>query len=113
MPKWQKNESEYNAKIHGVLRNGVLRNIEWPNEQGTSPPSALDGVRLFQGSESAQPAHDLTARTADDLLDEDAFAADGGVDQTETRMKVVQSSADMEKKLADMMAGLCVTSVET
>ena len=76
-------------------------------------PSAVDGVRLFQGRESAQLARDRTAQTAAGLRNDDAVEADGGVDQTETLMKVAQGAADVEKTIAEMMAGLCVISVVT
>jgi hypothetical protein len=73
----------------------------------------VEGARLFQGRESAQPARDPTAQTVGVLRDEDAVEADRGVDQTETPMKVAQGAADVEKTLAEMMAGLCVISVVT
>ena len=74
---------------------------------------AVNGVRLFQGRQSAQPALDPTAQTARDLADDDAVEADGGVDQTETPMKVAQGTADVEKAVAEMLARLCIKSVVT
>ena len=74
---------------------------------------AVKGVRLFQGRQSAQPARDPTAQTVPGLADDDAVEADGGVDQTETPMKVAQGAADVEKAVVEMLAGLCVKSVVT
>ena len=76
-------------------------------------PITVKGVRLFQGRQSAQQARDPTAQTVSGLRDDDAVEADGGVDQSETPMKVAQGAADVEKTLAEMMAGLCVISVVT
>ena len=76
-------------------------------------PRTVEGARLFQGSESAQPAPDPIAQTVGVLLGDDAVEADGGVDQTETPMKVVQGVVDVDKTLAEMMAGLCDISVVT
>ena len=76
-------------------------------------PRTVEGVRLFHGRESAQPTRYPAAQTPWGLRDDDAVEADGGVDQTETPMKVAQGAADVENTLAEMMAGLCVISVVT
>ena len=76
-------------------------------------PRNVEGARLFQGSESAQPAKDPTAETVGVLLGQDAIEADRGVDQIETPMEVAQGVTDVEKTCADMITRLRDISVAT